>query len=150
MFSGQDQLSEVANAEFFPTTRHRPPTTMIIGIGIDIIEIRRIERALTPRFMERVFTPREIAYCELSRRAEKFAARFAAKEAARKAIGAATPVTALSWQDVEIISSPEGAPQLIFYGRAAELVKKLNVIRSHVSMSHSVDNAIAQVILEGE
>ena len=121
---------------------------MIIGIGIDIIEIRRIERALTPRFIERVFTPREIAYCELSRRTEKYAARFAAKEAARKAIGAATPVTALSWHDVEIISSAEGAPQLFFHGRAAELIKKMKISRTHVSMSHSVENAIAQVILE--
>lgn len=121
---------------------------MIIGIGIDVIEIRRIERALSPRFITRVFTPREIAYCEPSRRTEKYAARFAAKEAARKAIGAATPVTALSWHDVEVISSPEGAPQLAFHGRAAELVKKLKVTRTHVSMSHSVENAIAQVILE--
>ncbi len=121
---------------------------MIIGIGIDIIEIRRIERALSPRFIERVFTSHEIAYCEASRRIEKYAARFAAKEAARKAIGAATPVTALSWHDVEVISSPEGAPQLIWHGRAAELVKKLKVTRTHVSMSHSVDYAIAQVILE--
>ncbi|HEX4949143.1 MAG TPA: holo-ACP synthase [Blastocatellia bacterium] len=121
---------------------------MIIGIGIDIIEIRRIERALSPRFIERVFTPREMAYCEPARRVEKYAARFAAKEAARKAIGAATPVTALSWHDVEVVSSPEGAPQLVFHGRAAELVQNLKVTRSHVSMSHSIENAIAQVILE--
>ena len=121
---------------------------MIIGIGIDIIELRRIERALSLRFIERVFTPREIAYCEIARRIEKYAARFAAKEAARKAIGAATPVTALSWQDVEVLSSAEGAPELVFHGRAAELIKKLQVTRAHVSMSHSTDNAIAQVILE--
>jgi holo-[acyl-carrier protein] synthase len=123
---------------------------MIIGIGIDIIEIRRIERALSLRFIERVFTPREIAYCELARRVEKYAARFAAKEAARKAIGAAIPVTALSWHDVEVVSAPEGAPQLIFHGRAAELIAKLKVVRTHVSMSHSVENAIAQVMLEAD
>ena len=121
---------------------------MIIGIGIDIIEIYRIKRALSARFIERVFTPREIAYCEQSRRVEKYAARFAAKEAARKAIGAATPVTALSWQDVEVVSSPEGAPQLVFHGRAAELLQMLQVTRTHVSLSHSMDNAIAQVLLE--
>jgi holo-[acyl-carrier protein] synthase len=123
---------------------------MILGIGIDIIELRRIERALSPRFIARVFTPREIAYCEPARRVEKYAARFAAKEAARKAIGAATPVTALSWHDVEVVASPEGAPQLVFHGRAAELVQQLRVTRSHVSMSHSVENAIAQVILEAD
>jgi holo-[acyl-carrier protein] synthase len=92
---------------------------MIIGIGIDIIEIRRIERALSLRFIERVFTPREIAYCELARR-------------------------------VEVVSAPEGAPQLIFHGRAAELIAKLKVVRTHVSMSHSVENAIAQVMLEAD
>ena len=133
-----------------PTVNRELPSFMIIGIGVDIIEIRRIERALSPRFIERVFTAREIAYCEPARRIEKYAARFAAKEAARKAIGAATPVTALSWHDVEVVSSTEGAPTLVFHGRAAELVKQLNVTRAHVSMSHSTDNAIAQVILEAE
>ena len=123
---------------------------MIIGIGIDIIEIYRIKRALSARFIERVFTPREIAYCEQSRRVEKYAARFAAKEAARKALGAATPVTALSWHDVEVVSSAEGAPGLIFHGRAADLIQKLKVTRAHVSLSHSMDNAIAQVLLEAE
>ncbi|MBK7600719.1 MAG: holo-ACP synthase [Acidobacteria bacterium] len=127
---------------------------MIIGTGVDIIEISRIERALKlhgERFRDRVFTEREIAYCELlARRAERYATRFAAKEAARKAIGAATPVVALSWHDVEIISSYEGAPQLEFHGRAAELVKELKVKRAHVSLSHATDMAIAYVVLEGE
>jgi holo-[acyl-carrier protein] synthase len=126
---------------------------MILGIGVDITEIARMERAVAAhagRFVRRVFTAREAAYCESSvRRAERYAARFAAKEAARKAIGAATPVTALSWHDVEIISSAEGAPQLAFHGRAAELVKQLKVARAHVSLSHGADYAVAQVILEG-
>jgi len=111
-----------------------------------------MERALAQhdgRFIRRVFTSGEIAYCEtVMRRVDRYAARFAAKEAARKAIGAATPVTALAWHEVEIISSPEGAPQLAFHGRAAQLVRQLNVTRSHVSLSHGVDYAIAQVILE--
>ena len=126
---------------------------MIIGIGVDITEITRMERAITQhggRLVRRVFTQREIAYCEASvRKAERYAARFAAKEAARKAIGAATPVTALSWQDAEIISSAEGAPQIVFHGRAAELIKQLNVTCAHVSLSHGADYAVAQVILEG-
>jgi holo-[acyl-carrier protein] synthase len=125
---------------------------MILGIGVDITEIARMERALAlhgGRFTHRVFTPREAAYCEkFARRAERYAARFAAKEAARKALGAATPVTSLSWHDVEIISSAEGAPQLAFHGRAAELVEQLKVARAHVSLSHGAEYAVAQVILE--
>ena len=125
---------------------------MILGIGIDLIEIARLERALEAhggRFARRVFTAREIAYCEtFARRAERYAARFAAKEAARKAIGAATPVAALAWHDVEIISSSEGAPQLEFHGRAAELVARLGAARAHVSLSHALEHAIAEVILE--
>ncbi|MBK9316391.1 MAG: holo-ACP synthase [Acidobacteria bacterium] len=127
---------------------------MIIGIGTDLIEISRLERALSvhgERFRDRVFTQREIEYCErVFRKGERYATRFAAKEAARKAIGAATPVRALSWHDVEIISSNEGAPQLEFHGRAAELIRELRVTRYHVSLSHATDSAIAYVILERE
>ena len=126
---------------------------MIIGIGVDIIEIARLERALAEygkRLRDRVFTPREIAYCQSAgRRAERYATRFAAKEAARKAIGAAKPVQALAWRDVEIISSAEGAPQLEFHGCAAELVKELGVTRVHVSLSHAREQAVAIVVLEG-
>jgi holo-[acyl-carrier protein] synthase len=124
---------------------------MIIGIGVDIVEISRLERALAQhgdRFRDRVFTPREIAFCEvMARSAERYATRFAAKEAARKAIGAATPVAALAWHDVEIISSTEGAPQLEFHGRAAELLAQLEVTRAHVSLSHERQHAVAFVVL---
>ncbi len=127
---------------------------MVIGIGVDIVDISRLERSLAQfgdRFRDRVFTPREIEYCEIvARKAERYATRFAAKEAARKAIGAATPVKALAWHDVEIISSTEGAPQLEFHGRAAELVGNLGVIRAHVSLSHGLEQAIAFVVLECE
>ena len=125
---------------------------MIIGIGVDITEISRIEKAIETngdRFVRRVYTDGEIAYCEqYARKGERYAVRFAAKEAARKAIGAAVPLKALSWHDVEIISSTEGAPQLRFHGRAAELVRQLGVTRSHVSLSHAQDQAIAFVVLE--
>ena len=97
----------------------------------------------------RVFTEREIDYCErVARKAERYATRFAAKEAARKALGAATPVAALSWHDVEIISSTEGAPQLQFHGRAAEIAEKLKIVCAHVSLSHAQDRAVAFVVLE--
>ena len=125
---------------------------MIAGIGVDIVEISRLERAIQEhgdRFINRLFTRREIEYCELvARKAERYATRFAAKEAARKAIGAATPVLALSWQDVEIISSTEGAPQLQFHGRAAEIVNELKITRAHVSLSHAQEQAVAFVVLE--
>src|SRR5262245_20238226 len=102
---------------------------MIAGIGIDIVEISRLERAIKEfgdRFIKPVFTEREFDYCELiARKAERYATRFAAKEATRKALGAATPIVALSWHDVEIISSTEGAPQLQFHGRASEIAEKL-------------------------
>src|SRR5262245_19723335 len=127
---------------------------MIAGIGVDIVEISRLERAIREhrdRFVNRVFTEREIEYCErVARKAERYATRFAAKEAARKALGAATPIAALSWHDVEIISSTEGAPQLQFHGRAAELVEKLKIVRAHVSLSHAQDQAAAFVVLEIE
>lgn len=126
---------------------------MIVGVGVDIIEIERLETAFAQphgeRLRRRLFTPQEIAYCEKSaRHAERYATRFAAKEAARKALGAATPLTALAWQEVEIISSSEGAPQLEFHGRAAELIAQLKITRAHVSLSHGVGQAIAFVVLE--
>ena len=125
---------------------------MIAGVGVDIVEISRLERAIKEygaRFVNRVFTDDEIEYCErMSRKAERYTTRFAAKEAARKALGAATPIVALSWHDVEIISSTEGAPQLQFHGRAAEIADKLKIVRAHVSLSHAQDHAVAFVVLE--
>src|SRR5262245_19032113 len=100
---------------------------MIIGIGIDIVDIPRLERTLAQhgeRFLNRIYTPREIAYCEIVvRKIERYATRFAAKEAARKALGAVASISTLGWRDVEIIPSSEGAPQLEFHGRAAELIQ---------------------------
>jgi holo-[acyl-carrier protein] synthase len=125
---------------------------MIIGIGVDIVDIDRIEKSLLEfgeRFRHRIFTPGEIAYCEAHLRAgERYAARFAAKEAARKAFGAVTSIRRLSWQDVEIISSKEGAPHLRFNGAAAELADELGVTSSHVSLSHAINQAVAFVVLE--
>ncbi|MBP6820632.1 MAG: holo-ACP synthase [Acidobacteria bacterium] len=128
---------------------------MVAGIGVDIADIQRIKNSLDEfgeRFRNRVFTSDEIAYCEQftnqAAKVERYAARFAAKEAARKALGAATPLKSLSWQEVEIISSTEGAPQLRFHGRAAELIASLKITNSHVSLSHAPEHAIAFVVLE--
>lgn len=128
---------------------------MIVGIGVDIADIERIKHSLDEfgdRFRQRVFTVAEIAYCEQfahePAKIERYAARFAAKEAARKALGAATPLKALSWHEVEVVSTSEGAPQLRFYGRAAELVAELRIARAHVSLSHAPEHAVAFVVLE--
>jgi holo-[acyl-carrier protein] synthase len=124
---------------------------MIVSIGIDIIEVARIREVLlrTPRFTERVFTPAERSYCE-SRgvvAAQHYAARFAAKEAALKAFQTGWR-GGISWQDVEIGLLDSGAPLLIFHGQVRELFSSTGATAAHLSLSHTSEHAIAQVILE--
>ena len=124
---------------------------MIISIGIDIIEVARVREVLarTPRFAERVFTSAERAYCD-SRgavAAQHYAARFAAKEAALKAFQTGWK-GGISWQDVEIASRESGAPFLIFHGQVQELFEKSGAIAAHLSLSHTSEHAIAEVVLE--
>ena len=124
---------------------------MIISIGIDIIEVARIREVLlrTPRFGDRVFTAAERAYCD-SRgvvAAQHYAARFAAKEAALKALQTGWR-GGISWQDVEISARESGAPYLIFRGEVLTVFEKFRATATHLSMSHTSEHAIAQVILE--
>jgi holo-[acyl-carrier protein] synthase len=124
---------------------------VIVSIGIDIIEVARIREVLlrTPRFAERVFTPSERAYCD-SRgavSAQHYAARFAAKEAALKAFQTGWR-GGISWQDVEISARETGAPFLIFYGPVHLLFEKSGATAAHLSLSHTTEHAIAQVVLE--
>ena len=124
---------------------------MIISIGIDIIEVARIREVLlrTPRFADRVFTAAERQYCD-SRgvvAAQHYAARFAAKEAALKALQTGWR-GGISWQDVEISSRESGAPYLIFTGEVLTVFEKFRATATHLSMSHTSEHAIAQVILE--
>ena len=124
---------------------------MIVSIGIDIIEVARIREVLlrTPRFVERVYTERERAYCD-SRgavSAQHYAARFAAKEAALKALQTGWR-GGISWQDVEISARESGAPYLIFTGQVLEVFEKFGATQTHLSMSHTTQHAIAQVVLE--
>ena len=124
---------------------------MIVSIGIDIIEVGRIREVLlrTPRFAERVFTDAERAYCD-SRgavAAQHYAARFAAKEAALKALQTGWR-GGISWQDVEVASKESGAPYLIFTGQVLEVFEKFGATATHLSISHTTQHAIAQVILE--
>jgi len=124
---------------------------MIVSIGIDIIEVSRIREVLlrTPRFADRVFTPAERVYCD--RRglvaAQHYAARFAAKEAALKALQTGWR-GGISWQDVEISAQESGAPFLIFRGQVLEVFEGFGATATHLSMSHTSQHAIAQVVLE--
>ena len=124
---------------------------MIVGIGIDIAEPRRLEEAVGRygrRFLERIFTPREIAYCERKRNKwERFAARFAAKEAAFKALGTGWR-RGVRWQEAEVINQPSGKPTLELSGRARELAALLGVQNISLSLTHSEQFALAQVIFE--
>ena len=124
---------------------------MILSIGIDIIEVARIREVLlrTPRFSERVFTRAEREYCE-SRgvvSAQHYAARFAAKEAALKALQTGWR-GGISWQDVEVASKENGAPYLIFTGEVVTLFKQFGATATHLSIAHTSEHAIAQVVLE--
>ena len=124
---------------------------MIISIGIDIIEVGRIREVLlrTPRFRERVFTPAERTYCE-SRgavAAQHYAARFAAKEAALKALQTGWR-GGISWQDVEIAARDSGAPYLILHGSVRDLFNSSGATAAHLSLSHTSEHAIAEVVLE--
>ena len=125
---------------------------MIVGIGIDIIEVARIREVLlrTPRFRERVFTAAERAYCESrgALAAQHYAARFAAKEATLKALHTGWR-GGISWQDVEVASHESGAPYLILHGPVLELFNSSGATATHLSLSHTTEHAIAQVTLEG-
>ena len=124
---------------------------MIISIGIDIIEVARVRAVLrrTPRFAVRVFTAGERDYCE--RRGvvapQHYAARFAAKEAALKALGTGWS-GGLAWQDIEVISNTAGAPSLLFRNLARELFDRAGANFAHLTISHTTEHAIAQVVLE--
>lgn len=124
---------------------------MIVGSGIDIAEVPRIAEAIErhgQRFLRRVFTEGEIAYCDSkANRIERFAARFAAKEAGMKAIGTGWN-HGVRWKDIEVCRQPGGRPTLAFHGKAAEFAAKLGTKNVALSISHTTEQAIAQVILE--
>ncbi|HEX8071907.1 MAG TPA: holo-ACP synthase [Pyrinomonadaceae bacterium] len=124
---------------------------MIVSIGIDIIEVGRVRATLerTPRFAARVFTAAERAYCDGrgATAAQHYAARFAAKEAALKALGTGWR-GGLAWHDVEVVSNEAGAPALVFRGAALELLQRLGADAAHLTLSHTTEHAVAQVILE--
>jgi len=124
---------------------------MIVGLGIDISEIDRIEAAIMRHgapFLERLFTPSEVAYCERHKaKYERYAARFAAKEAAMKALGTGWS-RGVRWRDIEVAREPSGKPTLRLAGVAAEIAQRMGVRNISLSITHSGNLALAEVIFE--
>ena len=116
---------------------------MIKGLGVDIIEIDRVRSAVEEygeKFLNRVFTPRELKYCR-NRKSFKFpemAARFAAKEAYSKALG--TGIIGIHWKEIEVVNNSKGQPHIAISGKIKKGV--------HVSLSHSKNYAVAEVLIE--
>jgi holo-[acyl-carrier protein] synthase len=124
---------------------------MILGVGTDLIEIARIAESVRrygDRFLRRIFTPREIEYCQRKKNAgESFAARFAAKEAGAKALGTGIS-QGVGWLELEVTREPSGRPCLQLSGRAAERAAGLGVAHVSLSLTHSRDLALAVVVME--
>ncbi|MFB3903280.1 MAG: holo-ACP synthase [Acidobacteriota bacterium] len=123
---------------------------MIIGVGVDIVEIRRISQAITgsESMARRVFTGREIEYCGQGKtQYQHYAGRFAAKEAALKALGTGWQ-GGIRWTDVEVVPGAGGKPELCLYGKARELFQKSGANRALLSITHSKEYAVAVVVLE--
>lgn len=124
---------------------------MIVGLGIDLVEVARFADALGrhgDRFVDRVFTEAERAAC--GARADRvlaLAARFAAKEACLKALGTGW-AEGLGFRDVEVVRDGDGPPRLVLHGAAARRAEVLGVMRSHVSLTHQPGTAAAVVVLE--
>ena len=124
---------------------------MIVGLGLDIAEIDRIEAALTRHgapILERLYTPSEVAYCESFRgKFERYAGRFAAKEAAMKALGTGW-ARGVRWVDIEVVREPSGKPTLKLSGATRAIADQLGVKNIVVSITHDGNTALAQVIFE--
>jgi holo-[acyl-carrier protein] synthase len=126
---------------------------MVLGIGTDLMEIARVEASIERfgrRFLERVFTEDEIAYCMRKKHAaESFAARFAAKEAGAKALGTGIS-RGVSWKEIEVRRLPGERPTVHWTGRAAERAAAMGVRRSSLSVTHSRLLAMAVVVVESQ
>lgn len=118
---------------------------MIIGNGVDLIEISRVAKAIeNPQFCKRVFTEEELLESKML--GHRLAGFFAAKEAMLKAMG--TGLSNFSWQEIEVRHNSKGAPFLELYGKVQSFLTENRVSRIHLSISHCKEYAVAQVILE--
>jgi holo-[acyl-carrier protein] synthase len=124
---------------------------MVLGLGTDLIETSRVQQSIDrfgERFLERIFSAGEIAYCKRKKNAaESFAARFAAKEAGAKALGTGIS-RGVNWKEFEVKREASGKPSLHLKGRAAELAGGMGVKRIQLSLTHSRELAMAVVVVE--
>ena len=124
---------------------------MIVGTGVDLAEVPRIRASIErygERFVQRIYTPREIAYVERkANKYERYAARFAAKEAGMKAIGTGWR-HGVTWKDFEVTNLPSGKPTLAFHGVAAAVAARLGVKNVALSLTHTAELGMAHLILE--
>lgn len=122
----------------------------IVGIGVDLVSLARIDHVMAQHgaFLDRICTEKEQRHCRRGGRLHvaSIAGHFAAKEAASKALG--TGIGKVRWHDLEIDHDAAGAPRLIFHGAAKQRAETLGCHRTHISISHEKDHAIAMVILE--
>lgn len=119
-------------------------------VGIDIIEIKRIERLFSANenFLRRIYTEKEVEYCrQRKNKYQHLAARFASKEAMFKALGTGW-ISNMKWTDIELLNDEKGRPYLNLYGGVKEVADKKQIGNISVSLSHCQDYAIAQVLLE--
>jgi len=125
---------------------------MILGIGVDIVEVKRIAEMYEKQgdaFLEKCFTPAEVSFCmDRKNWDQSLAARFSAKEAGMKALGTGW-AHGVSFTMIEVVREKPGAPELRFHGKALELAEEMGVTNFWVSISHTDQYAVAQVILEG-
>jgi holo-[acyl-carrier protein] synthase len=124
---------------------------VIVGVGIDLAEVGRIQAAIErhgQRFIDRIYTPGEIAYVgRKANRYERYVARFAAKEAGMKAIGTGWR-RGVRWQDFEVANQASGRPILRLHGVAATVAESLGVANIALSLTHTAEQGMAIVILE--
>jgi holo-[acyl-carrier protein] synthase len=124
---------------------------LIVGLGLDIAEIDRIEAAIVRHgalIIERLYTPSEAAYCESYRhKFERYAGRFAAKEAAMKALGTGWR-RGVRWRDIEVVREPSGKPSLSLKGAAKRIAEELGMKNISLTITHSGNLALAEVIFE--
>ncbi|HZM03515.1 MAG TPA: holo-ACP synthase [Candidatus Saccharimonadales bacterium] len=125
---------------------------MILGTGIDLIEVQRVEASYEKfgeRFLQRILRPSEVAYCLSHKSPGPFlAARFAGKEAVSKAFGTGIGAQ-LGWQDIEICRKDSGEPYIVLHGKGQTLLAERGGRLVHISLSHTAAHATAMAILEG-
>lgn len=122
---------------------------MIVGVGIDMVELERIGRAMErwPSFLDRILTPREKK--GVGGRLDRVAARWAAKEALFKALDPPSRGLYMGWRDVEVMNTSSGKPYFVLRGRVGRYVKSRN-LRLHLSLSHDRGRAVALVLAQGK